>query len=89
MPRFSPRLAARSRSHAGCALAGDPLAMSVCGQTPFRDHLSVFANGLVQTNAARNVRVQAKTDRDHLSVTANGLVQTNAARHERVRAEIV
>ena len=29
-----PRLAARSRSHAGCALAGDPLAICVCKQKP-------------------------------------------------------
>ena len=48
MPLYRRR-AARSRSHAGCALAGDPLAISVCKQKPFRDHLSVPANRLVQT----------------------------------------
>ncbi len=53
MPLYR-QLAARSRSHAGCALGGDRLAMSVCGQTPFRDRLSVTADGRLQTDFSRH-----------------------------------
>ncbi len=53
MPLYR-RLAARSHSHAGCALGGDRLAMSVCGQTPFRDRLSVTTNRRLQTDFSRH-----------------------------------
>ena len=44
------RHTAQDRSHAGCALAGDPLALSVCGQTTLVVILKRPANGRVQTN---------------------------------------
>jgi len=52
MPLYS-RLAAQSRSHAGCALGGDRLAICVCGQKTFRDLLSVTANRCLQTHFSR------------------------------------
>ena len=45
MPLYR-RLAARSRSHAGCALAGDPLAISVCVQKPIETFFAFQLTGV-------------------------------------------
>ena len=52
-PPFSPFFTSVFDQTVAVASAGDPLAISVCGPETDRDHLSVPANGRVQTDFFR------------------------------------